>query len=170
MSEAPRPATASRIDTLLPLIGKLNYCWSNTESLLIYVVAHLMRCSKEAAIVVFLTLNTTRARLDLIERLAKMAEIAPPVRNSVLGIAERMKREARVRNKYNHSVFDFNENGELESTQLLRIAEFGNELKYGKIEEIDNDELQRIAETIENVIRVNKDIWSFIRANNITDL
>lgn len=169
-SEPAKPATASRIEILLPLIGKLNYCWSNTESLLIYVIAHLMKCSKEAAIVVFLTLNTTRARLDLIERLAKMAETSTTTRNSVLSIADRLKREARVRNKYNHSVFDFNENGELESTQLLRIVEFGNELKYGKIEEIDNEELQRIAETIDNVIRVNKDIWSFIHTNNITDL
>lgn len=169
-SKPAKPIAASRIDILLPLIGKLNYCWTNTESLLIYVIAHLMKCSKEAAIVVFLSLNTTRARLDLIERLAKMGETSPTTRNAVLGIAERMKREARVRNKYNHSVFDFNENGELESTQLLRIAEFGNELKYGKVEEVDNDELLRIAETIDNVIRVNKDIWSFIRANNITDL
>ena len=159
-----------RIDVLLPLIGKLNYCWTNTESLLIYLIVHMMDCSKEAAIVVFLTLNTTRARLDLVERLAKMNATLPADRNEVLDITGRMKREAKVRNKYNHSVYDFDENGELESTQLLRIAEFGNELKYGKVEEIDNSEFQRLAETIENIIGINEDIWRFIRTKGIKDL
>ncbi|MDB5472920.1 MAG: hypothetical protein JWP99_223 [Devosia sp.] len=160
----------SRIDVLLPLIGKLNYCWTNTESLLIYLIVDMMKCSKEAAIIVFLTLNTTRARLDLVERLAKMTATPPAKRSAVLDITGRMKREAKVRNKYNHSVFDFDENGELESTQLLRIAEFGNELKYGKVEELDNSELQRLADTIEHISVINQDIWLFVRANNIKDL
>lgn len=160
----------ARIDILLPLIGKLNYCWSNTESLLIYIIVHMLRCSKEAAIVVFLTLNTTRARLDLVERLAKMNAVSPAERDVVLGITGRMKQEARVRNKYNHSVFDFDENGELESTQLLRIAEFGNELKYGKVEDVDDTEFQRLADTIEKIIGINADIWRFVRAQGIKDL
>lgn len=61
-------------DVLL-LVGRLNYVWTNTESLMIYLIVHLMKVEKEAAIVVFLTLNTTRARMDLIERLAKLASL-----------------------------------------------------------------------------------------------
>lgn len=63
-------------DVLL-LVGRLNYVWTNTESLMIYLIVHLLKVEKEAAIVVFLTLNTTRARMDLIERLAKLP---PPMR------------------------------------------------------------------------------------------
>lgn len=60
-------------DVLL-LVGRLNYVWTNTESLMIYLIVHLLKVEKEAAIVVFLTLNTTRARMDLIERLAKLPQ------------------------------------------------------------------------------------------------
>jgi hypothetical protein len=63
------------LQNILLLVGQLNYAWTNTESLLIHLIAGLARVDKEAAIIIFLTLNTTRARLDLVERLAKMDRI-----------------------------------------------------------------------------------------------
>jgi hypothetical protein len=153
----------ARMDEVLLLVGRLNYAWTNTESLLIYVIAHLMATSKEAAIIVFLTLNTTRARLDLIERLAKMMETPAKTREDVLEIAARLKRESRLRNKYNHCIYSFDENGEMGTTQLLRIAEFGDDLKYGKLEEIDADEVERIRACIAEVTAVNRTIWGFLR-------
>lgn len=69
-----------RSEDLLLLIGKLNYAWTNTESLLIYLMAFLMRSGKDVAIVTFLTLNTSRARLDFIERLLKLESTDPEIR------------------------------------------------------------------------------------------
>ena len=40
---------AALSDVLLR-VGRLNYVWTNTESLLIYVIAHLLRVEKDAAI------------------------------------------------------------------------------------------------------------------------
>jgi hypothetical protein len=157
----------ARMDEVLLLVGRLNYAWTNTESLLIYIIGHLMATSKEAAIVVFLTLNTTRARLDLIERLAKMAATPAATREAVLSITARLKRESRLRNKYNHCIYSFDENGEMGTTQLMRIAEFGDDLKYGKLEDIDADEVGRIRACITEVIAVNHDVWAFLKARNI---
>ena len=67
---APRSSLVD-FDQLLLLIGRLNYSWTNTESLLIHMVAGLSGTDKETATIIFLTLNTTRARVDLVERLAK---------------------------------------------------------------------------------------------------
>jgi hypothetical protein len=50
----------------------MNYMWTNTESLLIHVIAGLCGTDKDKAVIIFLTLNTTRARIDLVDRLAKM--------------------------------------------------------------------------------------------------
>src|SRR5690606_145654 len=61
----------TRFQQVLLLIGKLNYTWTNTESLLIHLIAGLAKVDKETAVIIFLTLNTTRARIDLVERLAK---------------------------------------------------------------------------------------------------
>ncbi|GLS31052.1 hypothetical protein SAMN04488498_1342 [Mesorhizobium albiziae] len=62
----------TRLQDVLLVVGQLNYTWTNTESLLIYLIAGLAKVDKETAIIIFLTLNTTRARIELVERLAKM--------------------------------------------------------------------------------------------------
>jgi len=98
-------------DVLL-LVGRLNYVWTNTESLLIYIIAHLLKVEKEAAIVVFLTLNTTRARMDLVERLAKLRSTPVAERKAILGAMARLKKESKTRNKYNHCIYAFDENGD----------------------------------------------------------
>ena len=157
----------ARMDKVLQLVGQLNYVWTNTESLFIYLIAHMAGTSKEAAIVIFLTLNTTRARLDLLERLAKLGSTSPETKAAVLDLAERLKQEAKVRNKYNHCVYSFDANGELSSTQLLRIADFDDDLKYGKVEALDDDEIERIRAAIDAVAAVNRDIWAFMAASHI---
>jgi hypothetical protein len=152
---------------VLQLVGRLNYVWTNTESLFIYLIAHLMGTSKEAAIVVFLTLNTTRARLDLIERLAKLPSTNNADRAKVLDFAKRLGREGRLRNKYNHCIYSFDETGSVASTQLMRIADINDDLRYGKTEALDAAEMARIEETIHAIGAVNKDIWSFLHLHRI---
>lgn len=105
---------AAAQDVLL-LVGRLNYVWTNTESLLIYVIAHLLGVEKDAAIVVFLTLNTTRARIDLTERLAKLPRIPTETRDEVLAITERLKQQSKMRNKYNHCIYSVDEQGKFQA-------------------------------------------------------
>jgi len=157
----------ARINQVLQLVGQLNYVWTNTESLFIYLITHLAGTSKEVAIVIFLTLNTTRARLDLLERLARVSSTQEPTRDAVLGIIDRLKRESRVRNKYNHCIYSFDAQGELSGTQLMRIAEINNDLKYGKSESLDEDEMDRIRLAIENITTVNREIWEFMATSHI---
>lgn len=157
----------ARMDQVLQLVGQLNYVWTNTESLFIYLIAHLAGTNKEVAIVIFLTLNTTRARLDLIERLAKTSGVSAETRAAVLGLTERLAQESRVRNKYNHCIYSFDDKGELSSTQLMRIADFGDDLKYGKIEALDDNEMERLRAAITAVTAVNRAIWDFMSASRI---
>ena len=157
----------SRINDVLMLVGKLNYTWTNTESLFIYLIAHLLNTNKEAATVIFLTLNTTRARIDLLERLAKIRSTSPETKSAVLTITSRMTREQRLRNKYNHCIYSFDETGSIASTQLMRIVDMDDNLKYGKVEALDDAEMKRIQATIDSVIDVNKSIWAFIKLKNI---
>lgn len=156
-----------RNEELLLLIGKLNYAWTNTESLLIYLMAFLMRSGKDVAIVTFLTLNTSRARLEFIERLLRLESTDKQIRARLMPLVSRMKTGARVRNKYNHCIYSFDENGEIEATQLLRIADYGDTLKYGKIEALGDAEIDRINEVISEIVAINRSIFDFIREENI---
>ena len=154
------------INETLLLVGRMNYVWTNTESLFIYLIAQLMGTTKEAAILVFLTLNTTRARLDLIQRLAKLHTTSQADREAVLGFAERLGKESGLRNKFNHCIYSFDEKGEA-STQLMRVADVGEDLRYGKVELLDRNELNRLNSAIDRIVSVNRDIWDYIRNHKI---
>lgn len=151
-------------DVLLQ-VGRLNYVWTNTESLLIYVIAHQLGVDKETAVVIFLTLNTTRARIDLVERLAKRGTTAPADRDFILAAMGRLKRVSKVRNKYNHSIYAFDEKGDIASTQLMRLVETEQSILYGKVEQMDQRELRQLEKGISEIADISKALWSFIHAS-----
>ncbi len=154
-----------RFQEILLLVGQLNYTWTNTESLLIYLIAGLARVDKETAIVIFLTLNTSRARIDLVERLAKMPKTPADCRRAVLAVTEQLTRQGKLRNKYSHCIYSFDETGTRASTQLMRIFDSKNEIKYGKLEALDETEMKRISASIEKISSINKNIWKIIEEN-----
>ncbi|MDI7862706.1 hypothetical protein MRS76_12125 [Rhizobiaceae bacterium n13] len=149
----------SRFREILLLVGQLNYTWTNTESLLIHMIAGLARVDKETAIVIFLTLNTTRARLDLVERLAKMQKTPADCRSDVLDVTRRLSEEAKLRNKYNHCIYSFDPDSGQGLTQLMRIFDSKDEVKYGKIEVLDDQEINRIKQSITSLIGINHRFW-----------
>ncbi|RWN51010.1 hypothetical protein [Mesorhizobium sp.] len=155
-----------RFQEILLLVGQLNYTWTNTESLLIYLIAGLAKVDKETAIVIFLTLNTTRARIELVERLAKMAGTPVECRRQVLEIASQLTRQGKLRNKYSHCIYSFDETGTHASTQLMRIFDSKDAIKYGKIEELDDSEMKRISASIQAISAINKEIWRVVERNS----
>ncbi|WP_367714567.1 hypothetical protein AB2N04_11135 [Nitratireductor sp. GISD-1A_MAKvit] len=155
-----------RFREVLTLLGQLNYTWTNTESLLIHLIAGLARVDMETATVIFLTLNTSRARVDLVERLAKLDRTAATVRQEVLSVTRRMMSEAKLRNKYNHCIYSFDDTGENVSTLLMRISDTGDRLKYGRVDMIDETEIEKITGSINRLIETNKRIWEIARKHD----
>lgn len=101
------PGASGSFDALLLLIGRQTYVWTNTESLLIHLIGGLSRTDKDTATVIFLTLNTTRARVDLVERLAKLERTPAQERDRVLELTRDVTRLAALRNHYAHSIYAF---------------------------------------------------------------
>jgi hypothetical protein len=155
-----------RFQQILLLVGQLNYTWTNTESLLIYLIAGLARTDKETAIIIFLTLNTTRARIEMVERLAKMQKTPAACRQAVLAVTGKLNRQAKLRNKYSHCIYSFDESGTHGSTQLMRIVDGKDDVRYGKIEALDDKEMARINESIKDIRSINQDIWSIVTENS----
>jgi hypothetical protein len=152
-----------RLQEVLLFVGQLNYAWTNTESLLIHLIAGLARVDKETAVVVFLTLNTSKARIELVERLAKLQRTPVECRVAVLAATDRLKRHARQRNRYSHCIYAFDETGSHGSTQLMRIFDGKDEIHYGKIEELGPVQLRAIARTADEIAGTNRAIWDIVR-------
>jgi len=163
------PAPSASFDTLLLLIGRLNYTWTNTESLLIHLIAGLSGTDKETAVIIFLTLNTTRARVDLVERLAKMDRRDPEERDRVLAATRQLLRLSAPRNRYNHSIYGFDpESGSFRTIQM-RIADRKADIKMGQITEIDAVAIDEIKNAITELADLNMRIWSLIRDHGYPD-
>lgn len=152
-----------KFQDILLLVGQLNYTWTNTESLLIYLIAGLAQVDRETAIIIFLTLNTPRARIDLVERLAKMQKTPAPCRSEILRVTRQLSKEAGLRNKFNHCIYSFDPESGRGITQLMRIFESKDAIKYGKVESLDETEIEKIKNSISSLVALNKAIWGIAR-------
>ena len=150
-------------DEFLLLIGRLNYSWTNTESLLIHFIAGLSKCDKETATVIFLTLNTTRARVDLVERLAKLGRVAAHEREAILSLTREMIRLSSLRNRYNHCIYAFDPENGSTRTILMRIADRRDEIKVGQSNEIDDGAIAEIKQSIGGLAELNGALWRAAR-------
>ncbi|PVA10717.1 hypothetical protein DC366_07510 [Pelagivirga sediminicola] len=155
-------APAPEFDTFLLLIGKLNYAWSNTESTLIHIIAGLGAMDKETATIVFLTLNTARARLDLVERLSKLPRVEAADRKRLLSLTARIQKQSALRNRYNHCIYAFDSEGANPRTILMRIADRKDSLKMGHVVPMDASAADGIIAAIDELGQISRDIWRVI--------
>ena len=155
---------AKDFDNFLLQVGKLNYAWTNTESLLIHFIAGLARTDIETATVIFLTLNTSRARMDLVNRLAKLERVAKEEQNQILTLTGRIQKIGRLRNRYNHCIYAFDSNAEVSHTILMRIADRKDGIKMGQTEAVDDKATQEIAAAIAELSDINRASWAFLQA------
>lgn len=156
---APQPTD---FDEILLLVGRLNYTWTNTESLLLHLIAGLSGTTKDVATVIFLTLNTTRARVDLVERLAKMDHQAMAERDDVLRLTRDLMKLSGARNRFNHCIYAFDPEGGPPKSILMRIADRKDGIRMGQILNLDAAALDTIRKAIADLARINQDIWAHI--------
>ncbi len=157
------PSSSETFDGFLLKVGKLNYVWTNTESLLIHFIAGLAGCDKETAVIIFLTLNTSRARLDLVERLAKLPRVEPAERETILELAREMSRLSSLRNRYNHCIYAFDPESGSTRTILMRIADRKRDIRVGDAHQIDEKAIAEIDETLRKLSDLNARFWATAR-------
>ncbi|WP_282153468.1 hypothetical protein [Ruegeria atlantica] len=152
----------ARFDRLILLVGKLNYMWTNTESLLIHLIAGLTRTNKDISVIIFLTLNTTRARIDLVERLAKMDGRPPDIRDSILKHTQRLSKLSGIRNRYNHCIYSFDPDSGNPKTILMRIADRKTDIKLGRQDTVDKGAMKEIEKVVDQLSVANREMWKLI--------
>ena len=161
IEKAARETAASRAN-LLTLIGQLVFSWSNNESLLIYVLMLLLRTDKASAAVVFSTLNTTRARVDLVQRLAQISIDDRGTRAALDRVLKQFNDANRVRNEFMHAMYTVNTKGEITHTQVMRLVARNGKVSFGDQQPIDAKRLALIVQTCSDLRRLNREIWDLL--------
>jgi hypothetical protein len=122
----------------------------------------LLRTEESSAAIVFATLNTTRARLDLIQRLARIRITDTDISRSLARLIERFVESTKVRNELNHCMFIFDRSGAITHTQSMRLAETKASLRFGEIKALDESRLQDMLRTTKEMTRINREIWELL--------
>ncbi|WP_299843949.1 hypothetical protein [uncultured Paracoccus sp.] len=166
MTPPPSPDSGTphepSLDSVLLRVGRLNYAWSNTESLLVHLLAGLTGMQKDAAVVVFLSVNSTRGRIEMVERLGKLLLKPGPELQELLDLTTRFSKLSTVRHRYNHSIWSFQEDGSI-STILMRIADRRDRIRMGQKQLLDEDQLARLDQDLEMMSELNRNIWQFLK-------
>lgn len=160
--DALAPASADRRTFILALIGNLVSSWTNNESLFIYVLMILLRTDQASAALTFATLNTTRARLDLIQRLAKISVHDKALDKTLGKIIDRFNESTQIRNEFNHCMYIVDASGQIASTQSMRIVQTKGNLQFGEIKPMDDARLKSMVKATKDMARINRDIWDFL--------
>ena len=161
-SEQAGRSIESDLDAVLLRVGRLNYVWSNTESLLIHLLAGLGGMATDTATIVFLSVNSTRGRIELVERLAKMRLPRGDRRREVLQLMLRFGKLSAVRNRYNHSIWSFQQDGSI-STILMRVADRRDRIRVGQKQDLSQEEMARLDQDVKKLSLLNTHIWRHIQ-------
>lgn len=162
--KAATPKT--EFNELLSLLGRLNYVWTNTESVLIHIIAGLARTDTDTATLIFLTLNTTRARLNLVERLAKLEREPASLRDEILGLTKRLAKALALKNRYNHCIYAFDTEDGSAQAILMRVQDTAKEIRYGKSQAVDADTIERTRRALDDLKDINAHLWAIIKARD----
>lgn len=160
--EAKAHQSVNRRSFILALIGNLVYSWSNNESMFIYVLMLLMNTDEASATIVFSTLNTTRARLDLVERLAKIKIVDKTVGKTLDRIVSRFNDLTKIRNEFNHCLYTVDSSGEITNTQSIKVQEVRGRMQLTVARKMDDTRVNEMLGAIRNLTRLNRDIWDFL--------
>lgn len=160
--EAAAHDTADRRTLISAMIGNLVFSWSNNESMLIYLTMILLETDEVSAAIVFATLNTTRARVDLIQRLAATKISNKAVASDLGQIIARFERCTRVRNEFNHCMYSLNDKGEIVQTRSMKIQEGRRGLRFGVARPMDDARMSEMVDTIRELRDLNRDVWDFL--------
>lgn len=160
--ELEAPKHADRQTMILSLIGNLVFSWSNNESMFIYILMILLDTDEPTAVIVFVTLNTTRARLDLIQRLSAMKITDPAVSRALRSLIRQFNSCTRLRNEFNHSMYVLNEHGEITHMQSMRLEEDHGAIAFGSTRELSDERISEIVDAIRRLKKLNREIWNFL--------
>jgi hypothetical protein len=75
---------------------------------------------------------------------------------------ERLRKEAPLRNKYNHCIYSFDPAGAV-GTILMRVADRSDAIRMGKTEQAGADQFAEIDASLARLRALNADIWAFLR-------
>lgn len=147
---------------LFAAIGSLSCAWSNNESMFIYLIMLLLGTDEARAAIVYSTLNTTRARLDLVHRLSRIRVKDKDLRDQIDALIDGFAAANKLRNELIHATYATDERGNIAHTNSMRIVESKGKLSFGDAKPFDESRMQQIIDAVADLRDLNRQIWDLL--------
>ncbi len=139
-------------------IGALIINWSNTESVFMSILQTLLDMEHFAAAVVWHSLKTSEARLNLVMRLAKERVQDPEILTEVESIVARFKRSTRIRNFYCHATYEYDAERKLDSATSVQVTFDDDPLRF-ETKPFDAATANEIVNASHQLQAINDNAW-----------
>jgi hypothetical protein len=160
---AAAPLRSGQRNILLGLIGTISFCWSNNESLLVYFIMLLCRVDERTATVIFDSLATSRARLDLIEKLAILHIDDLATHTAMKRVFRAFSEETRKRNELLHSIYHVDQEGQITHLKNMRVQVKNGCIRDSAVIPLDSSHLRDLAKSVKKLRKINEDMWALLR-------
>lgn len=147
---------------LLALIGNLSFVWSNNESLFVHLIESLVGCDQASAVIIFTSLNSTRSRIETVERLGRAKIQDTALRKDLEYLLKEFGECTRIRNEFVHCMFGLDELGTLSFTQSFRIRDVAGTQSLEPPKPIDAARVAKLTTSIHRMRRFNRKVFEII--------
>lgn len=147
---------------MLALIGNLSFVWSNNESLFIHMIEALVLCDEATAVIIFVSLNNTRSRVEAIERLGRAKLQDATLRGELELLLNEFNMCTRIRNEFVHCMYGLNEQGALSHTQSFRIRDVGGKQALEPPKAINATRVAKLTDTVARMKRYNRNVFAIL--------
>jgi hypothetical protein len=142
-------------------IGSLVVHWANNESVFCAMLQALMRGERHSADIVWYSQRTTKARLDLLLRLARVQVKDATLISDLKKAAANFKGLSRVRNLYCHGMYTYDEQLRLVGLSGITVADEGEPLRLER-KPFNSGTMNELSDTINKSSTLNRALWALV--------
>ncbi len=142
-------------------IGGLVIAWANAESVFLALLQLLMKETERTAGIVWYSLRTTQARLDLVTKLARERFEDGRLAKEIEERVNLFKGPSGTRNFFCHATYGYAENMQLSTVHGVSLAQDGSPLRFTN-KWLDLAAMNEIGSATVDLINLNADLWETV--------
>lgn len=142
-------------------IGGLAVNWANNESVFMAMLQALMGGGEHSALIVWLSLRTTRARLELIRRLCREQVMDRDLLADIEAAIDQFKGFSRTRNFFCHATYRYDHGQRLIEATSAALTYDEQPLSF-ETKVMDRQTLNEITDASMKMATFNKRLWKLI--------
>lgn len=159
--KVPITGKAAHNAAFLTSIGSLVVNWANNESVFLAMLQLFLVGGKNSAAIVWQSLRTSNARLELVDRLCRERVKDTELLSEITEAISHFRGLSRIRNFYCHATYRYDSELNLDSVSSVTSPQEGHPL-VSKTKRMDRATLNEIGHASIELMKFNRRLWVIV--------